>query len=181
MQSSALPLGHAAEKEIFISTSNRISQAEQNLLFLSNGHGEDAIACRVIEALHDINQDISYEILPIVGEGKVFAKFIKDGWLSKIGSPIFLPSGGFSNQSFSGLVLDLKSGLLRSLWRQWTLIHNSARQGRIIVAVGDLVPLLLAWASGADYFFIGTPKSDYTWTSGPRFSFSDCYHRLKGS
>ena len=181
MQSSALPLGHAAEKEISISTSNRISQTEQNLLFLSNGHGEDAIACRVIEALHDINQDISYEILPIVGEGKVFAKFIKDGWLSKIGSPIFLPSGGFSNQSFSGLVLDLKSGLLRSLWRQWTLIHNSARQGRIIVAVGDLVPLLLAWASGADYFFIGTPKSDYTWTSGPRFSFSDCYHRLKGS
>ena len=74
LQSSALPLGHAAGKEIFISTSNRISQAEQNLLFLSNGHGEDAIACRVLEALYAINQDISYEVLPIVGEGKVFAK-----------------------------------------------------------------------------------------------------------
>ena len=181
LQSSALPLGHAAENEILIPTSNGISQAEQNLLFLSNGHGEDAIACRVIEALHEINKDISCEVLPIVGEGKVFAKFIKDGWFSQIGSPTFLPSGGFSNQSFSGLVLDLKAGLLRSLWKQWTLIHNSARRGRMIVAVGDLLPLFFAWASGADYCFIGTPKSDYTWTSGPRFSFSDFYHRLKGT
>jgi len=150
-------------------------------LFLSNGHGEDTIACRVMEALHEINRDISYEVLPMVGEGRVFARFITDGWLSPIGSPTFLPSGGFSNQSFSGLVLDLKAGLIRSLWVQWTLINNSARKGRVIVAVGDLLPLLFAWLSGADFFFIGTPKSDYTWTSGPRFSLSDLYHRLKGS
>ncbi len=181
LQSSALPLGHAAENEIFISTSNRISQTEQNLLFLSNGHGEDTIACKIIEALHEINPDICQEVMPLVGEGKVFARIIKDGWLSRLGSSTFLPSGGFSNQSFRGLVLDLKAGLLLSLWRQWTLIRKSAREGRIIVAVGDLLPLVLAWASGADYFFIGTPKSDYTWTSGPRFSFSDFYHRLKGT
>ena len=181
MQSSALPLGHAAGNGIFISHSNGISQAEQNLLFLSNGHGEDTIASRVLESLHEINPDIAYEVLPLVGEGKFFAKFIKDGWLSKIGFSIFLPSGGFSNQSFSGLILDLKAGLLSSLWRQWTLIHRSAKQGKSIVAVGDLLPLFLAWASGADYFFIGTPKSDYTWTSGPRFSFTDYYHRLKGT
>ena len=181
MQSSALPLGHAAENEIFISTSNRISQAEQKLLFLSNGHGEDTIACRVLESIHEINPEISCEVLPMVGEGRVFAKFIKDGWLSKIGSSTFLPSGGFSNQSFIGLVLDLKAGLLISLFRQWTLINESARKGRIIVAVGDLLPLFFAWSSGADYFFIGTPKSDYTWTSGPRISISDCYHRLKGT
>ena len=110
----ALPLGHAAENEIFIQ-SNRISQAEQNLLFLSNGHGEDTIACRVIEALHGINPDISLEVLPIVGEGKVFEKFKEDGWLSKIGSSTCLPSGGFSNQSLSGLVSDLQAGLFGAL------------------------------------------------------------------
>ena len=162
LQSSALPLGHAAENETFISNSNRISQAEQNLLFLCNGHGEDTIACRVIEALHEINPKISLEVLPMVGDGKAFSRLVKDGWLAKIGSSTFLPSGGFSNQSFSGLVADLKAGLLGSLWRQWNLIHRSASEGRIIVAVGDLLPLLLAWASGANYFFIGTPKSDYT-------------------
>ena len=181
LQSSALPLGHAAENEIFISNSNRISQAEQKLLFLCNGHGEDTIACQIMEALHKINPDVSQEVLPMVGEGKVFKKLIKDGWLTKIGPSTFLPSGGFSNQSLSGLVLDLQAGLIWSLWRQWTFIHRSAREGRIIVAVGDLLPLLFAWASGADYLFIGTPKSDYTWTSGPRFSFSDFYHRLKGT
>ncbi len=181
LQSSALPLGHAAGNGIFISNSNRISQTEQNLLFLCNGHGEDTIACRVIEALHEINPDISHEVLPMVGDGKAFTKLLKDGWLAKIGPSTFLPSGGFSNQSFSGLVLDLKAGLLGSLWRQWTLIKRSARAGRIIVAVGDLLPLLLAWASGANYFFIGTPKSDYTWASGPRSSLSDVYHRLKGT
>ncbi len=181
LQSSALPLGHAAENEIFISNSNRISQAEQSLLFLSNGHGEDTISCKVIDAFHQINPDISLEVFPLVGEGKVFSKFIKYGWLSKVGESTFLPSGGFSNQSFHGLVLDLRAGLLKSLFRQWTLLQKLAREGRIIVVVGDLFPLLLAWASGADYFFIGTPKSDYTWTSGPRFSFSDYYHRLKGT
>ena len=181
LQSSALPLGHAAENEIFISNSNRISQAEQNLLFLCNGHGEDTIACQIMEALHEINPDVSQEVLPMVGEGKVFNKLTTDGWLTKIGPLKFLPSGGFSNQSLSGLVLDLKAGLLWSLWRQWTVIHRSAREGRIIVAVGDLLPLLFAWASGADYLFVGTPKSDYTWTSGPRFSLSDFYHRLKGT
>ena len=181
LQSSALPLGHAAENEIFISNSNRISQTEQNLLFLCNGHGEDAIACRVIEALHEINPDFSYAVLPMVGDGQAFTKLVNDGWLAKIGHSTFLPSGGFSNQSFSGLALDLKAGLLANLWRQWILTHRSAKEGRIIIAVGDLLPLLFAWASGADYFFIGTPKSDYTWASGPRSTFSDCYHRLKGT
>ncbi len=181
MQSSALPLGHAAEKEKFIFNSNRIRQTEQNLLFLCNGHGEDTIACQIMEALHEIKPGVSQEVLPMVGEGNVFNKLITDGWLTKIGPLKCLPSGGFSNQSLSGLVLDLKAGLLWSLWRQWTVIHRSAREGRIIVAVGDLLPLLFAWASGADYLFIGTPKSDYTWTSGPRFSLSDFYHRLKGT
>ena len=70
LQSSALPLGHAAENEIFISNSNRISQAEQKLLFLCNGHGEDTIACQIMEALHKINPDVSQAVLPMVGEGK---------------------------------------------------------------------------------------------------------------
>ena len=29
--------------------------------------------------------------------------------------------------------------------------------------------------------FIGTPKSDYTWSSGPGKAISDFYHKLKGS
>ena len=181
LQSSALPLGHAAGNEISISNLNRISQAKKNVLFISNGHGEDVIACRIMQALHQIDPDICFEVIPLVGEGKAFTKDVKDGWLEKIDSSLSLPSGGFCNQSFIGFLLDLKSGLLGNLWRQWILINSLGKKGRIIIAVGDLLPLVFAWASGAKYFFIGTPKSDYTWTSGPRFSLSDYYHRLKGT
>jgi uncharacterized protein (TIGR03492 family) len=51
-----------------------------------------------------------------------------------------------------------------------------------VLAVGDLLPLLMAWGSGATYGFIGTPKSDYTWASGPgRPGLPACLHRCKGS
>ena len=43
------------------------------------------------------------------------------------------------------------------------------------------MPLLFAWNSKCDFDFIGTPKSDYTWSSGPSWSLSDFYHRLKGT
>ncbi len=181
LQSSALPLGHAAKDKIFISNSNGISQTKKNVLFLSNGHGEDVIALRVMESLHSLHKDIDFEVMPLVGEGKVFRKALREGWLLKIGPSKSLPSGGFSNQSFRGLFSDLRSGLMSLLWRQWYFVWQAAKEGRTIIAVGDLFPLFFAWASGTDYFFIGTPKSDYTWTSGPHFSASDYYHRLKGS
>jgi uncharacterized protein (TIGR03492 family) len=39
--------------------------------------------------------------------------------------------------------------------------RNWAQAGGKILAVGDIVPLLFAWMSGADYAFIGTAKSEY--------------------
>ena len=72
-------------------------------------------------------------------------------------------SGGFSNQSLRGLVRDLAAGLPLLSWRQWQLVRRWARQGDPLLAVGDLLPLLLAWSGGGRFGFIGTPKSDYTW------------------
>jgi uncharacterized protein (TIGR03492 family) len=67
-------------------------------------------------------------------------------------------------------------------WRQWRLVRRWGRAGDPVLAVGDLLPLLLAWASGAPYGFIGTPKSDYTWASGPGSAgLAALYHRCKGS
>ena len=106
---------------------------------------------------------------------------MKAGWLQRIGPKATLPSGGFSNQSLRGLLRDLRAGLPLLSWGQWRLVQRRAHQGRFLVAVGDLLPLLMAWASGAGFGFIGTPKSDYTWRSGPGRNLSDRYHRLKGS
>lgn len=156
------------------------------LLVLSNGHGEDLIALRVLRALKAQRPELVVAVLPLVGEGHTFRQAEAEGWLERIGPRQALPSGGFSNQSLSGLLRDLVAGLPLLSWRQWRLIRRWGRSGRPILAVGDLLPLLLAWASGSPYAFIGTPKSDHTWATphpapSPLTRMADAYHRCKGS
>ena len=181
MQSSALPLGHAAEIDKEVTLADRISQGNKFLLVISNGHGEDLIALRILEALNHHKPNLNLEVLPLVGEGKAFDNAISKGWLVKKGPRFILPSGGFSNQSFKGLVSDLFAGLLLATWKQWVFVKRSAKNERVILAVGDLLPLFFAWSGGGDFGFVGTPKSDYTWTSPPRSFIGDFYHRLKGT
>jgi len=152
------------------------------LLVLSNGHGEDLIAQRVLDALGRRRPDLEVVVLPLVGEGSAFAAVEQAGGLRRVGPRRALPSGGFSNQSLRGLLADLGAGVLGLSLSQWQLVRRWGRCGDPVLAVGDLLPLLLAWASGAPYGFIGTPKSDYTWASGPGSAgLAACYHGLKGS
>ena len=181
MQSSALPLGHAAAGEPQLPSADRISQAAKTLVVVCNGHGEDLIALRVLEELHRSGPATALQVLPLVGEGKSFDKAVASGWLTRLGPLAHLPSGGFSNQSIKGLIKDLLAGLTLLSWRQWHCLRNAVRKGAVVLAVGDLLPLVMAWSSGGIYGFIGTPKSDYTWRSEPGHGLSDHYHRLKGS
>ncbi|MCP9800369.1 lipid-A-disaccharide synthase-related protein [Synechococcus sp. RedBA-s] len=183
MQSSALPLGHAARPGANPLAADRISRPQQpRLLLLSNGHGEDLIGLRILQALHQRRPQVLIGVLPLVGEGETYRQAEQEGWLHRLGPRQRLPSGGFSNQSLSALLRDLGAGLGGLSWRQWQLVRRWGASGEPILAVGDLLPLLLAWASGAPYGFVGTPKSDYTWRSGPgRDPIADCYHRCKGS
>jgi uncharacterized protein (TIGR03492 family) len=156
------------------------------LLVLSNGHGEDLIALRVLEALAERRPGLEMLVLPLVGEGRVFAAAETAGALRRYGPRLPLPSGGFSNQSLRGLLRDLAAGLPLLSWKQWRLVRRWGQGGEPILAVGDLLPLLLAWAGGGRYGFIGTPKSDHTWASPPPpgwggTALADAYHRLKGS
>ncbi|BEV36061.1 lipid-A-disaccharide synthase-related protein [Synechococcus sp. M16CYN] len=148
---------------------------------ICNGHGEDLIALRVLEALHRQRPQLLLEVLPLFGYGRIFDAAVAAGWLNRIGPVANLPSGGFSNQSIRGMVRDIWAGLPLLSWWQWQLVKRQARQRRSVVAIGDVLPLLMAWSSGAPFGFIGTPKSDYTWRSGPGRSLSDLYHQLKGS
>ena len=125
-------------------------------------------------------------MLPLVGLGQAFGAAEAAGWLRRVGPRQPLPSGGFSNQSLRGLLEDLRAGLPLLSWKQWRLVRSWGRSGDPILAVGDLLPLLLAWAGGGPFGFIGTPKSDYTWASPPppgwgRSPLADGYHRAKGS
>ena len=51
LQSSALPLGHAADKDMIESLNDPTSNAPHSLLILCNGHGEDVIALEIIKII----------------------------------------------------------------------------------------------------------------------------------
>jgi uncharacterized protein (TIGR03492 family) len=149
------------------------------LLVLSNGHGEDLIARRILEALGQRRPELPLSVLPLVGEGDAFAGLAQ---LQRLGPLATLPSGGFSNQNLGALLRDLSAGLLERTLAQRQAVRRWARNGGAVLAVGDLLPLLLAWDSGLPYAFVGTPKSDYTWRSGPgRSPLADWVHGCKGS
>lgn len=156
------------------------------LLVLSNGHGEDLIALRVIEALRRLQPAAGIAVLALVGEGAVFSAATEALGLEGLGPRRPLPSGGFSNQSLKGLLQDLAAGLPVSTWQQLQVVRRWGASGQPILAVGDLLPLAMAWLGGGPYGFIGTPKSDFTWMtpSPPEWGsppLADGYHRCKGS
>jgi len=156
------------------------------LLVLSNGHGEDLIALRLIDALRRRLPALDVAVLPLVGMGTVYDTAEAAGRLRRVGPRLPLPSGGFSNQSLRGLTADLVAGLPLLSWHQWREVRRWGSRGDPVLAVGDLLPLLLAWSSGGAYGFVGTPKSDHTWRSrAPQgwgtSPLADGYHRCKGS
>jgi uncharacterized protein (TIGR03492 family) len=131
------------------------------LLILSNGHGEDAIAARIVEQLLAANQSspTNWElaISPLVGEGHAYAHLP----VSILGETQVMPSGGFIYMDSRQLWRDLQGGLISLTGKQYNLIRDWAKSGGKILAVGDIVPLFLAWLSGAEYTFVGTAKSEY--------------------
>ncbi len=180
MQSSALPLGHAADRDLIESLKDLTSNASYSLLIICNGHGEDVIALEIIRRFLKKRKIKKIEVMPLVGNGKVFDS-IKSKNFSKIGHLKELPSGGFSNQSIKGFFLDLLAGFLVDTFKNFLIIGGKSKNHYKIIAVGDLLPLFFAWSSNCEFSFIGTPKSDYTWSNGPGWALSDFYHKFKGS
>jgi uncharacterized protein (TIGR03492 family) len=127
------------------------------LLVLSNGHGEDLIAIRIIERLLQDIPELEITALPIVGQGYAYRQLnIPLG-----GRVQQMPSGGFIYQGGNPLWQDLRGGLIPLTLEQISLVRNWGKTGGKILAVGDIVPLLYAWWSKADYAFVGTAKSEY--------------------
>ncbi len=127
------------------------------LLVLSNGHGEDVIAVRIIEQLQIVTNNLEIAALPIVGQGYAY---------NKLNIPIAgrvqqMPSGGFIYMGGDPLWQDVRSGLIKLTTEQLKLVRQWGRENAAILAVGDIVPLLYAWLSKANFAFVGTAKSEY--------------------
>lgn len=127
------------------------------ILCLSNGHGEDAIALRILEQLQHHDHAPELAALPLVGEGVAYTKLD----IPIVGPVQRMPSGGFIYMDGYQLWRDLKGGLIQLTLAQYQVISQWSKNGWKILAVGDIVPLLFAWLSGADYVFVGTANSEY--------------------
>jgi uncharacterized protein (TIGR03492 family) len=127
------------------------------LLCLSNGHGEDVIATRIVQELQQQTVPPEIVALPIVGEGRAYTRL----GITILGPARVMPSGGFIYMDKRQLLRDLQGGLVQLAWKQLKVARTWAMQGGKILAVGDIVPLLFAWLSGATYGFVGTAKSEY--------------------
>ncbi|MDJ0687162.1 MAG: lipid-A-disaccharide synthase-related protein [Xenococcaceae cyanobacterium MO_188.B32] len=127
------------------------------LLVLSNGHGEDIIAVRILEQLIVDRDDLKISALPIVGRGVAYQQ--KN--IPLIGEVKQMPSGGFIYMDSNQLWRDVRGGLVQLTIKQLQVVRQWGKDGGFILAVGDVVPLLFAWLSGANYAFVGTARSEY--------------------
>ena len=127
------------------------------LLVISNGHGEDVIAVRIIEQLQIIFNELEIVALPIVGQGYAYQK----SQIPIAGKVQTMPSGGFVYMSGRQFWADIKGGLLQLTLEQLRIVRNWGKTQNAILAVGDIVPLLFARLSGSNFAFVGTAKSEY--------------------
>ena len=134
------------------------------ILCLSNGHGEDAIAVQILQQLQKYPLPPDLAALPLVGEGQAYNVLNN---IPIIGPLQKMPSGGFIYMDGQQLWRDVKGGLLKLTFaqikalRHWVHFQTKLGHQIAILAIGDIVPLLFAWVSGASYAFLGTAKSEY--------------------
>jgi uncharacterized protein (TIGR03492 family) len=146
-----------------VSGVSQASNSRLRLLVLSNGHGEDIIAVRILQALQQQSNPPEIFALPLVGEGHAYQQL----GIPLIGSVRTMPSGGFVYMDSRQLVRDVRGGLVQltisqiQAMRRWVSSQKKLGNQQAILAVGDIVPLLFAYFSGANYAFVGTAKSEY--------------------
>jgi uncharacterized protein (TIGR03492 family) len=112
------------------------------ILLISNGHGEDLSASLLGREL--LNRQQLVEALPLVGAGDAYRR----AGLGVIGRTRNFSTGGLGYTSLRGRLTELWQGQVQYLFgRILSLMRHRSDYG-LVVAVGDLVPVLAAWLSG---------------------------------
>lgn len=128
-----------------------------NVLFISNGESEDAMALSLIRYWLHFNQDDRVAALAIAGSGKAY--IAND--IPLIAPPMTLPSNGFAYQSFKWLFKDFEAGLISHIQGQYKTLKKLSNQIDYVVGVGDIVPVIATWIIDKPNAFVGCAMSDY--------------------
>jgi uncharacterized protein (TIGR03492 family) len=123
------------------------------ILFVSNGHGEAAIADRIACELRTIAPGVACDHLALVGESR--SEYMHD-----VGPQRAMPSGGLiAMGNLVNIARDLRGGLLGLTLEQRRFLRRRRSQYRRVVCVGDVYALMMALSVRAPVTYVGTAKS----------------------
>lgn len=133
----------------------------QKILFVTNGHGEIAIARRIAEDVRREGWGIT-EHLALVGAA------LGDHEFRTVGPQRDLPSGGLvAMGNVRAFARDVAAGFLPFWFAGRRFLQQARGRYAVAVAVGDAYCLLMALAASAPTVFVGTAKSAYVAPYGP--------------
>ncbi len=112
------------------------------ILLLSNGHGEDLSGALIGQALQQ--RGLAVEALPLVGHGRAYSQ----AGIRVRGRTREYSTGGLGYTSFWGRITEVVQGQILYLLSRLLLLLRIARRYRLILVVGDVIPVIAAWLSG---------------------------------
>ena len=105
------------------------------LLFVSNGHGEDAIGGRLAREFRRFAPNLELAAVPIVGRGMPYER----AGIPVLGPRWELPSGGFTFTSLELLLGDWRDGMYQKTHEQHWAVRNANADA--VLVVGDVYAL----------------------------------------
>jgi uncharacterized protein (TIGR03492 family) len=132
-----------------------------HLLFVSNGHGEAAIADRIAEEVRERDPGVEIDHLALVGRAR--SQHMHD-----VGPQRAMPSGGLiAMANLRNIARDVGGGLIGLTLEQRAFLTASRGRYAQAVAIGDVYALLMTLAVRAPVTFVGTAKSVSVAPYGP--------------
>ncbi len=110
------------------------------ILFVSNGHGEDAIGAYLAKTMLELEPKLEIEALPIVGRGNVY----ENAGIPVLGPRWNPPSGGFTFTSLELFLKDWRDGMRQKTHEQHWAIRNSRADA--VMVVGDVYALWVTFS-----------------------------------
>lgn len=131
------------------------------VLFVSNGHGEAAIADRIAVDVRALMPQAELDHLALVGDGR-------SSVLTDVGPRRALPSGGLiAMGNVANIARDVRAGLIPLTIAQYRFLLAARRWYAVAVAIGDTYALGMTLAARAPTVFVGTAKSVHVAPYGP--------------
>jgi uncharacterized protein (TIGR03492 family) len=127
------------------------------VLFLSNGHGEDLNANLILGALRSREPSLQIGAMPLVGMGNAYRRL----QVEIIGPTQNLPSGGIIYLNPWNWVKDITSGLIGLTLQQIKAIFREKTNCDLLIAVGDIVPIAIAYLTARPFVAFIVSTSSY--------------------